>query len=181
MTPFGKIRGFAVLVLAFVATLAMTGCADDSDAPEAPGARLVTTIGRHNVVKFGGYVYGVPHGVAVDWQKDDLKKVPGMIIDTSVDNVEKTIRGLPVQNEKSAAPPVTAAPEATLVTTIGRYNIVKFKDHVYGTPHGVAIDWQKDDLTKVDGMVVGSSVVLVKISVIGRQVGEKVSRLIGGK
>ena len=52
---------------------------------------------------------------------------------------------------------------------------------VYGVPQGVAVDWQKDDLSKVDGIVSGSSVTLVKISVIGRVIGDKVSRLTGGK
>ncbi len=252
MTRFGITRGFSAPVLALVATLAITGCSDDADVADAPGPRLVTTVGNYNVVKFNRNVYGVPHGVAIDWKKDDLAKVPGIIIDTSVEKVElavkglpgkdssaaspvapqaslaktvdrynivnysgkfygvphgvaldwkkddlakvpgkvidtsvekveQTIRSLPGKDEKSAALPGTAASEASLVTTIGRYNIVKYNDNVYGVPQGVAVDWQKDDLSKVDGIVSGSSVTLVKISVIGRVIGDKVSRLTGGK
>ena len=68
--------------------------------------------------------------------------------------------------------------DARLVKVVGHYNIVKFNGNVYGVPHGVAIDWEKDDLKKVDGMIIGSSVVLVQVSIVGRLMSEKVSRLI---
>ncbi len=181
-------RGFAsvTLMIAIAATLVMTGCSDQEEAAgDLSDARLIKVVGHYNIVKFNGNVYGVPHGVPINWQKDDLKKVSGMIVDSSVDRVEKSIRSLPHQEgptgSASGTPSPGAPAEATLVTVIGHYNIVKFNGYVYGAPHGVAIDWHKDDLPKVNGMIVGTSVILVEISVIGRQISEKLSRLTGRK
>lgn len=173
---FGRLSPLA-LVFAFAASLLLAGCSDDEDAttPSVSEARLIKVVGEHNIVRFNGSVYGVPHGIPIDWHKDDLSKVPGMIVGASVEVVEKSIRSLPPK--VSSAP---SSPNAMLVKVIGRYNIVKFNDNVYGAPHGVAIDWDRDDLSKVDGMIVGSSVFGVQVSVIGRLLGEKVSRL-GGK
>jgi len=176
---FKKIRFFVPLLLVFVATLSMTGCSDDTDtAGKMPGASFVNVIGNYNIVKFNGEVYGVPHGIPIDWHKDDLKKVPGMIVDTSAEKVEKTIKNLQDHDEKIAVAP---APEAALETVIGNYNIVNFNGKVYGVPHGIAIDWHKDDLPKVNGMIVGSSVTLVTLSVIGHQISEKLSKLTSAK
>ncbi len=161
------------LVLALVAALVVTGCSDDDAAAPASSseARLVKVVGQHNIVRFSGNVYGVPHGIPIDWQKDDLNKVPGMIVGNSVEGVEKFINSLPPKNTS-----VPSSPNAILVKVIGRYNIVKFNDNVYGAPHGAAIDWDKDDLKKIDGMIVGSSVFGVQASVVGCLIGEKVSR-----
>ncbi len=158
----------AVCVMAMAAPT-LTGCSDQERAAGVSSdPRLIKTIGHYNVVKFNGGVYGVPHGVTVNWQKDDLKKVPEMIAGVSVDVVEKSIRSLPVPETSS---------DAHLITVIGHYNVVKFNGKVYGAPHGVAIDWPKDDLEKVPGMIVGTSVVIVEMSIIGRLVSEKISRL----
>lgn len=175
---FGRLASIA-LVIAIAAALAMTGCSDEEAATGASSdARLVKVVGRYNIVKFSGVVYGVPHGVPIDWKKDALEKVPGMIVGPSVDHVEKSIKNLPYQKEPiEAAPTGGVLAEASLVTVIGHYNIVKFNGNVYGVPHGIAIDWHKDDLSKVEGMIVGSSVALVEISVIGRLISEKLSRL----
>lgn len=176
MHIFNKITFLVILAFSFATTLAMTGCSDDEEtASEMPGARLVNTIGHYNVVKFNGSVYGVPHGVSIDWQKDDLKKVPGMIIESSVDKVEQSIRSLPSQNEPASLPS-----SAKLIKVVGRYNIVTFNDKVYGAPHGVAINWEKDDLQKVNGMIIGSSVIGVQTSIYGRRISEKLARLTGG-
>ena len=166
---FGGLASTA-LVIVLAATLAMTGCSDEEAATgNSSDARLVKTVGHYNIVKFNGNVYGAPHGVAIDWRKDDLKKVPGMVAGVSVDAVEKSIRSLPPQE---------ASLDARLIRVIGHYNVVKFDGKVYGAPHGVVIDWRKDDLEKVPGMIVGTSVVTVEMSIIGRLVSEKVSRLI---
>ena len=148
-------RGLAsvVPVIAITAVLVLAGC---SDQEASPGARLVTVVGHYNIVKFNGNVYGVPHGVDVDWPKDDLEKMAGMITGSSVDLVEKSIRNLPPQE---------ASPGARLVKEVGHYNIVKFNKVVYGVPHGIAVDWPKDDLKKVAGMITGSSVDLEEKSI----------------
>jgi hypothetical protein len=170
---FGGLASIA-LVITIAAALAITRCSDEEGTTgNSSDARLVKVVGHYNIVKFNGNVYGVPHGVAIDWEKDDLKKVDGMIVGTSVDLVEKSIRSLPPPKAS-----VGASPDAHLIKVVGHYNIVKFNGNVYGAPHGVAIDWEKDDLKKVDGMIIGSSVVLVQVSIVGRLMSEKVSRLI---
>lgn len=141
----------------------------------AAAPQMLKTVGRYNIVKYNGVVYGAPQGIGIDWQKDDLKNIPGMVVESSVEKAEQIISSILSQQESSIA----ATP--TMVAEIGRYNIVKFNGNVYGAPQGVGIDWHKDDLPKIEGMIVGSSVILVEISAIGRQISDKVSRLIGAK
>lgn len=150
--------------------ISMPAAQEPSAAPE-----LVKVVGRYNIVKYNGAVYGAPHGIEIDWKNGDLKNIPGMIVESSVEKAEQTIANMPSQQE----PSVAATP--ILVSVIGQYNIVEFNGNVYGAPHGVDIDWHKDDLPNIKGMVVGSSVIMVEISVIGRQISDKVSQWIGAK
>ncbi len=238
MPTFKKTAFLAIFVFA----IAMAGCSDEEDASEeVPEARLVKTVGHYNIVKYNGVVYGAPHGIEIDWEDDDLKNIPGMIVESSVDKAEKIINSMPAAQEPNVDPElvkvvgrynivkyngaVYGAPQGidinwqkddlknipgmvveasvdkaeeiinsilsqqessiaatpTMVAEIGRYNIIKFNGNVYGAPQGIEIDWHKDDLSKVDGMIVGSSVILVEISAIGRQISDKVSKWTGFK
>ena len=67
---------FIALVIAIAAALAITGCSDEEGTTgNSSDARLIKVVGHYNIVKFNGNVYGASHGVAIDWEKDDLKKM----------------------------------------------------------------------------------------------------------
>ena len=109
--PQPLFRGLAsvAFVIVITAVLVMAGCSDQEGTTGASsGARLVKEVGHYNIVKFNKVIYGVPHGIEVDWPKDDLEKVVGMITGSSVDLVEKSIRSLPPPQEASILEKVVA-------------------------------------------------------------------------
>src|SRR5215470_9916017 len=69
-----------------------------------PDARLEKVLRGYNIVSFNGKVYGVPQGVEVNWKTDDLPSKPGMVVEQSVDAVEKLITSLPDQGTDSQEP-----------------------------------------------------------------------------
>lgn len=52
---------------------------------------LIKAIGHYNIVVFSGKFYGVPQSEAVDWQKDDLLAIRGMLVSTTMDKTENLI------------------------------------------------------------------------------------------
>ena len=87
---------FAIITCVFI-----VACSEDSDVVDAPSPRLVKVVNNYNVVTFNKKVYGVPHGVPVDWNKDDLTKIPNIIIETSIDRAEIAIKGLSSGDKRS--------------------------------------------------------------------------------
>ena len=62
--------------------------------------KLVKSFLNYNIVTYNGYVYGVPHGLWVDWFNDDLKKIKGMIVGKKVLDGLKEILDLEKQIKK---------------------------------------------------------------------------------
>lgn len=56
-----------------------------------PPPILVKVVGHYNIVNFNGQFYGIPQGQRVDWQKDNLAAIPGMIIAASPEQAEQSI------------------------------------------------------------------------------------------
>lgn len=68
----------------------------------SPVPHLIKEVGRYNIVAFNGKFYGIPQGIAVNWQKDDLLTIRGMLVSTTAENTEqlivtslKTIQNIP--------------------------------------------------------------------------------------
>lgn len=58
--------------------------------PGSAGSNLpiqLQVVGRYNIVKFKGAFYACPHGLAVNWDKDDAAKLPGVLVADSQDRV----------------------------------------------------------------------------------------------
>jgi hypothetical protein len=91
-TTVGKKIGLAVGAAAIcLTTFGMV----QSRAERHAVPHLVRVVGHYNVVEFDGKFYGIAHGVPVDWQKDNLATLPGVIIDASVERVEEAILAKP--------------------------------------------------------------------------------------
>jgi peptidoglycan/LPS O-acetylase OafA/YrhL len=57
----------------------------------SPVPHLIREVGRYNIVAFNGKFYGIPQGIAVNWQKDDLLAIRGMLVSTTAENTEQLI------------------------------------------------------------------------------------------
>lgn len=56
--------------------------------------------------------------------------------------------------------PVSGAPvssEPILLEVVGHYNIVQFKGDFFAIPHGVGVNWEKDKVASLPGVLVASS------------------------
>lgn len=65
-------------------------------APEAPGLFgkprilppvLVNVVGKFNIVRYKGQYFAIPHGQSVDWDKDNVPKLPGVLTASSQDEI----------------------------------------------------------------------------------------------
>ncbi len=57
----------------------------------SPVPHLVKAVGHYNIVAFNGKVYGIPQGVAINWQKDDLLAIRGVLVGATAENAEKLV------------------------------------------------------------------------------------------
>lgn len=67
------------------------------------------------------------------------------------------------QSQTPAVSPVTAEAGSASsnvpvqLQVVGHYNIVKFKDAFYACPHGQEVNWEKDDVAKLSGVLVADT------------------------
>ena len=57
----------------------------------SPVPHLVKEVGQYNIVAFNGKFYGIPQGIAVNWQRDDLLAIRGMLVNATAENTEQLI------------------------------------------------------------------------------------------
>lgn len=57
----------------------------------SPVPHLVKEVGQYNIVAFNGKFYGIPQGIAVNWQRDDLLAIRGMLVSATAENTEQLI------------------------------------------------------------------------------------------
>lgn len=85
---------FAVPVLLFVFVIFRPTTVVHSVA-EVPSVHsipyLVKVVGHYNIVAFDGKFFGIPQGIRVNWQKDDLLAIRGMVVAASAENTESLI------------------------------------------------------------------------------------------
>lgn len=69
-----------------------------SSAPGEPGSVnsslpvQIQVVSHYNIVKFKGKFYACPHGQEINWEKDDVVKIPGVLVADSQDNVIAMIK-----------------------------------------------------------------------------------------
>src|ERR1044071_4729002 len=123
--------------------------ASSATPPASPSSpELLESVQKFNIVRFKGRFYCVPQGLAVDWNKDDVEKLPGVAVRATRDEAITFVK---------ASPPVFSA-TPVLQQSVKAYNIVLFKGRYYCVPHGLAVDWSKDDVEKLPGVGVRDTV-----------------------
>ena len=88
------------LLVAAIAALALSACDKQenqksavSPIPVEAGSASssvpvqLQVVGRYNIVKFKGAFYACPHGLEVNWEKDDVARLPGVLVADSQDRV----------------------------------------------------------------------------------------------
>jgi hypothetical protein len=116
-------------------------------AEGSPTPLLQQVAGSFNIVLFKGRYYCVPHGLAVDWQKDEVERLPGVAVRGSL--------GEAVEFARTNRPAPSRTP--VLQATVKSFNIVLFQGRYYVVPHGLAVDWEKAEVEKLPGVVVRGS------------------------
>ena len=115
--------------------------------PVSPTPLLQTVVKPFNIVLFKGRYYCVPHGLAVDWEKDVVEALPGAAVRGSLQEA--------VEFAKTNRLPPSRTP--VLLATIRSFNIVLFQGRYYVLPHGLAVDWETGEVEKLPGVVVRGS------------------------
>lgn len=115
---------------------------------------LIESFKNFNIVKFNNKYFAIPPGQAIDWAKDNMENVPGVII---ANNKQELTSRLSVESNID---------EPILIKTIKNFNIVKFSNNYFAIPHGMIIDYSKDDLTKKSDVISSNTLddILVKLS-----------------
>jgi hypothetical protein len=104
---------------------------------------LLTTIGRYNVVEYDAVFYGLPHGLAFDWEDVNAAAHPDIIVANSAREVIAAIkvrtgptahaeRDRPAERGSGPAGEVSHVP--ILVASMEGYNIVSYEGWIYGIP-----------------------------------------------
>lgn len=90
-----------LLLIATISALVLSAC-DKQEHPKSAAVSIATieagtasssvpvqlqVVGHYNIVKYRGKFYACPHGQEVNWEKDDVAKLPGVLVADSQDKV----------------------------------------------------------------------------------------------
>ncbi|MGD9536744.1 MAG: radical SAM protein [Alphaproteobacteria bacterium] len=142
---------------------------------------LMRVFGNYNIVRFDGVYYGMPHGVSVDWTRDDAGSIAGVITGRSAKVVVDEIamrRGLSV-GSSSASPNDTdttagrgpageISKSPVLVRSLPDYDILSYEGWIYGIPKSLG----DIDLTELDVMEMPGVVRDVSLEVVVQEIQE---------
>ena len=112
------------------------------------------TFASYNIVIYAGKVFGVPQGTDIDWNKDNFKNIKNLIVENSIIEVK----------DKILKDPYSWKP--VLKDTFLRYNIVNFKDKIYGIPFGYNVDFYQSDVSKNRKLIHGEGTFTIKSKIL---------------
>ena len=118
---------------------------------------LMWSLDGYNVVKFDDMFYGLPHGVAIDWELDDVASLPGVYAARTVKEVVRLIENntqtrvsaratTSVLESQATGPAGEATHVPILLGSLEGYNVIAYEGWIYG----ISQDLGQIDLTEVD-------------------------------
>ena len=116
------------------------------------------TLASYNIVIYAGKVYGIPQGLTINWNDKTYKKINGLITSSNITDVRNII----LKNPLSWKP--------ILIESFFNYNIVQFKNNLYGVPQGYAIDFYTSDLTNNKLLINKEGNFFIKIEIIKQKI-----------
>jgi radical SAM superfamily enzyme YgiQ (UPF0313 family) len=165
------------IVRAFASSLRLHPLSDAGGSEPIPGTNLfarraiskgvqpalLTTLGRYNLVEYDGMFYGVPLGLALDWDDPSDALQPGVIIAESAQKAMQLMReSAEIQDrkqqinvaEKSTGPAGEIVKVPQLLGTVEDYNIVSYEGFIYGLPRALGpIDLTQTDAIEIAGVI----------------------------
>lgn len=142
----GRTVGALGLTIALIASavLVTTWRSDQSWVRHYP--RFVETRSSYNILAYGERFLAIPHGMTVDWSRDDIPRLRGTVMADTLDAVRESV-------EKRT--PYYHRPR--FLSVVGNHNLVSFRGVVYALPHGVAVDLEAEEAANKAGVFVGDS------------------------
>ena len=114
---------------------------------------LSQVVGLYNVVLFCGRFFVVRQGIAVDWTNGKEFDNLGIVRASSLAEAVDLAMNLTANDNTP-----------NLLQVAGEYNIVLFKARYFAIPHGIVVDWLKDNIADFPGVLVADNQdVLLKV------------------
>jgi radical SAM superfamily enzyme YgiQ (UPF0313 family) len=125
---------------------------------------LLTTISSFNVVEYDGAFYGLPHGLAFDWDDPNAAANPNVIVAATAREVIATIKARtePVQRdsglddvvERGSGPAGEISHVPVLLGSLEGYNLVSYEGFIYGMPMSLGpVDLMEVDAIGIEGVI----------------------------
>jgi radical SAM superfamily enzyme YgiQ (UPF0313 family) len=118
---------------------------------------------KYNLVEYDGVFYGLPYGLAYDWEDPDAASMPGVIVAESAQKAMRLIRERTrtsatkkpvVEAKKGSGPAGEISRVPQLLGAIDDYNIVSYEGFVYGLPQALGpIDLTETDAIEIEGVI----------------------------
>ena len=118
---------------------------------------------KYNLVEYDGLFYGLPHGLAYDWEDPDAASAPDVVVAESAQKAMRMIRERTQTSEakkphavaeKGSGPAGEIARVPQLLGAIEDYNIVSYEGFIYGLPQALGpIDLTETDAIEIKGVI----------------------------
>jgi hypothetical protein len=139
---------------------------------------LLTSFDSYNIVEFDGRFYACPHGVAIDWENDDVASIPGVLVANTARDViaqvgalrepGKTVRR--DNGEKGSGPAGDISSVPVLLGAFDGYNIVTYEGWVFGMPQELGdINLMETDVMGLPGVIRDVSRDVVESEILDRR------------
>jgi hypothetical protein len=124
---------------------------------------LLTSLNGHNLVEHDGAFYGLPHGLAYDWEDPSASLQPGVILAGSAQEAMRIIRARTQSGgvketlavaEKGSGPASEIVGVPQLLGSIEDYNIFSYEGFIYGLPQALGnVDLAETDVIEIEGVI----------------------------
>lgn len=123
---------------------------------------LVCSVNRYNVVQFECRYFGVPHGVAADWESGAIDSQPGIVTAATVRDLVAILRRMqgivsppkPRIAVKTSVAAISDDVEPRQVAELRDYRIISYEGWYYGIPAALGeIDLIEEDVMAMPGII----------------------------
>jgi len=141
---------------------------------------LLWSLNGYNVVKYDGMFFGLPHGLPIDWETEDVASLPGVLIGRNMKEVESMIESkthiedgaanVREMKNQPTGPSEAANHVPVILGSVQGYDVITYEGWVYGIPQALG----PIDLTEVDAMGMPEVIRDVSRDVVENEIAERV-------
>lgn len=141
---------------------------------------FICAIGRYNLVKFDGAIYGLPQGIPIDWNSGEVALLPGVVIAKTLRDTVRLIEAATEQisarlpetsasSSRATGPAGEASGDPKLLQSLEGYNVVSYEGWVYGIPQTAGpVDLTETDVMEMEGVIRDVSADVVENEILER-------------